>query len=313
MRDKVYTSNKYDASVAVATSLCHDKMYTLPLILDNLNKHLKHVDACYVACNTVDGWPDLDISLLDTSKVPIYSEQVISSPEDTIVARCSAVRNAARNWFLSEKYTHILYLDSDIWLDGIDDAVGSLLSANKHLATGIYPLRDFTSVIVPQIAHPIDVDLDVPTHGGVSNGILNAQYIRPMAYAFGMGIMLVSKEAISKVGFRVGAGLDEYGEDFGFCVDCRSLGYDLAVVPSVSAWHVMDDMTGAKIVIEKDLKFGVVWQDFPTLVTNKYGVWRRGVPRFDISADVISDLGPGFVSGAFQTLRLETKEIRING
>jgi hypothetical protein len=214
---------------------------------------------------------------------------VNSAGKLSTIERIANIREATRKEFLKSDCSHLFFLDADI-IPPVA-CIEKLASHRAAIATGIYPLRDFSQIHLPAL-----------TEGKTGKPLFGAPYVQRSVDGFGMGCMLIRRDVLEKTEFRQGADLSKLGEDYGFCVDS---GHKVLVDPAVSCWHVHSNGVAGRFAVGK-ARAGVVWEGSARHATNQFGRWERGVPRYDLSPEKIRQLGPEFVSGRYTPVQVET-------
>lgn len=130
---------------------------------------------------------------------------------------------------INEKYTHVLWLDSDMVFNA--DILDDLLFCGKDFVTGIYHARrkGYASVIFKSIE---------------INGIERFEEYPNETFQIagcGFGCVLTSVEMLSSVCLHYGTcftPLPSLGEDIAFCKRAKDLGYKLWCEPTVICGHI---------------------------------------------------------------------------
>lgn len=130
---------------------------------------------------------------------------------------------------INEKYTHVLWLDSDMVFNA--DILDDLMFCGKDFVTGIYHARrkGYASVIFKSIE--------------INNITRFEEYPNePFQIAgCGFGCVLTSTEMLSSVCLHFGTcftPLQSLGEDIAFCKRAKDLGYKLWCEPTVVCGHI---------------------------------------------------------------------------
>ena len=188
----------------------------------------------------------------------------------------SRARNASAAWALSEDFTHLLFLDSDISFDPVD--IFRLLEADKDVAVGLYPKKYYNRSKMESLAkhspHVFDAQESwkpLATDFSTEFNIKNFQQAKEgkiftVDYA-ATGFMLIKTDVFRKIidkrpdlkytndvdgymsadpayfydFFRVGVNPSSRkyeSEDYGFCELWRSIGGEIHVVPEIKLTHI---------------------------------------------------------------------------
>lgn len=271
---------KNKSKVLLATSIGPGKEYAVPIVQDTATWIEGADDTLLVADGVEVG------TVVDAVMYLAESEEKLNR-----IARIARVRARTRMHFLGAgDWTHLFFLDADVVPPA--NIIPRLLAAKAPIATGIYPLRDFSAVFMPAV-----------TMGASGKRIVGAVHITTKAQAFGMGCMLIERDVLQRTEFRSGEALKELGEDYGFCIDS---GEDVTVDPSVSCWHVHSDGTAGRLAVE-EVRYGVMWEGSSMYGQNKFGSWVLGEPKYDLSQDKIDQLGPEFSVGQFTPVKVESR------
>lgn len=130
---------------------------------------------------------------------------------------------------INEKYTHVLWLDSDMVFNA--DILDDLMFCGKDFVTGIYHARrkGYASVIFKSIEiNNIERFEEYPNEPFQIAGC-------------GFGCVLTSAEMLSSVCLHFGTcftPLQSLGEDIAFCKRAKDLGYKLWCEPTVVCGHI---------------------------------------------------------------------------
>lgn len=130
---------------------------------------------------------------------------------------------------INEKYTHVLWLDSDMVFNA--DIFDDLMFCGKDFVTGIYHARrkGYASVIFKSIEiNSIERFEEYPNEPFQIAGC-------------GFGCVLTSVEMLSSVCLHYGTcftPLQSLGEDIAFCKRAKDLGYKLWCEPTVVCGHI---------------------------------------------------------------------------
>lgn len=131
---------------------------------------------------------------------------------------------------INEKYTHVLWLDSDMVFN--DSVLDDLMFSGKDFVTGIYHARrkGYASVIFKEI----DLQKGVERFEEYPTDTFRIQ-------GCGFGCVLVTAEMLSAVCLHFGTcftPMANLGEDIAFCKRAQDLGYKLWCEPSVVCGHI---------------------------------------------------------------------------
>lgn len=138
-------------------------------------------------------------------------------------------RDAIANRAINEKYTHVLWLDSDMVFD--DNILGNLLSCGEKFVSGIYHARrkGYASTIFKSIeTDKVERFEEYPKEPFTIAGC-------------GFGCVLTSVEILSLVSLHFGTCFTPFqnlGEDIAFCKRATNLGYKLWCEPKVVCGHI---------------------------------------------------------------------------
>ena len=194
----------------------------------------------------------------------------------TFESLISRARNASAAWALSEDFTHLLFLDSDISFDPVD--IFRLLEADKDVTVGLYPKKYYNRTKMEALAqhspHVFDADeswkplaTDFSTEFSIEDfRRAKTGEIFTVNYA-ATGFMLIKTDVFRKIidkrpdlrytndvdgymsanpayfydFFRVGVNPSSgkyESEDYGFCELWRSVGGKIHVVPKIKLKHI---------------------------------------------------------------------------
>jgi len=194
----------------------------------------------------------------------------------TFESLISRARNASVAWALSDDFTHLLFLDSDICFDPAD--IFRLLEADKDVTVGLYPKKYYNRSKMENLAkhspHVFDAKeswKSLATDFSTEFSIDNFRQVKmgemfTVDYA-ATGFMLIKTDVFRKIidkrpdlkytndvdgymsanpayfydFFRVGVNPSSgkyESEDYGFCELWRSLGGEIHVVPQVKLKHM---------------------------------------------------------------------------
>lgn len=208
------------------------------------------------------------------------------------VDRIARARNEIRKHFLDSDFTHLYFHDADVIPPA--DILKRLLALNAPIATGLCPLRNWGQVAIPTMSEAVN---------GTGETMYGAQHLEGGVLACGMACCLIERSVLERVEFRQGKELGGVSEDFKFCQDA---GVSPVMDDGAICWHVDADGTAGRIVVGEPQR-GIVYEGQPHFVSNKYGPWQAGVPRFDLTEDQIALHGPDFTARDFRQLKLETR------
>lgn len=263
--------------VLVASSIGPGKEYAIPILENTLNNVTVGLEEYIVA-------DEVSVEYSDYNMRPVEEKL-------TRIQRIARVREKTRQHFLKGDWTHLFFLDADIlppaW------AVEKLLAHKAPIATGLYPLRDFSSIELPAVVEGLS-----------GKTVYGPKYFESKVDAFGMGCMLIERSVLKKTKFRQGDALNSTGEDYGFCMDA---GVKVVLDHTVNCWHVHSNMIAGRFDLQ-DVTAGVVWEGSARYAINKYGKWERGKPKYHLKADQIAKLGPEFKVGQFTPVKVETRK-----
>ena len=213
------------AYILIASSVGPGKEYVrhlLPGVLVNLAR------ACSQPCElltTFDG--------IEPFEVPGSAQRLSAVDHLTIDGRLARMRESQRKYFLSRRFTHLYWHDSDMVPPvGIID---HLLALGAPIASGIYNLRGDNEGKMPIRMLPESAGCTPPSADETISIPVDGTLIYP--HAAGMGCMLVAREVLQKTPFRCPESYQgrEWGEDIRWCLDT---GHKVAVDISQSCWHI---------------------------------------------------------------------------
>jgi len=174
-------------------------------------------------------------NIREVSKQLNNVEVLVTHPDtQEIVDICGINREAIRTYFLAGDWTHLVFIDSDMFVP--QNMIEVLLSHNKDLVSGVYlngvKDKEGRKRILPMVwatnregnrAQASIIDLLIP------------RLIK--AYAAGLGCCLIARGILKKVSFKQYSETGN-GEDFQFFMDARNAGYDLWVDTRVQCPHI---------------------------------------------------------------------------
>lgn len=161
--------------------------------------------------------------------------------------RVDALRDSAADLALSEKFTHLLYLDADnIW--PTDTLKRLLTHADLGIVGGLYVMRNepFAPVALKDGFVP---DGDSVTHYYHDKDAIDSGDLREVD-VLGMGCTLVPTNVFRDLGSRPwfeyannADGWPVVTEDVPFCQKAKALGYRIWLDPTISCGHVTQMVT----------------------------------------------------------------------
>lgn len=282
-----------EPKVLLATSLGPGKDYTRPF-LGKAVKQLEGVADVHIVYDNVN--PGEEIRECSARPAGAFQNVIQGEMPEARYCRLAVVRERARQYFLAGDWTHLYFHDADMICPA--DSIPRLLAHDLLFVSGLYSNRGSETPNLPvrwnanEIAHQF--------------GSLIPEGDLLQCAAFGMGCMLIRRDALEAVGFTVSEEVAVHGEDTRWLLDAeKAINTSLGLDTTLSCWHVGDDGRAARLTLA-DAAPCVVWMDTPHIIRNHFGLWERGEPRFQVDEEIISQLGPGFETGAFRRLGLET-------
>lgn len=135
----------------------------------------------------------------------------------------ACMRNEVVKHFLEDKYSHLLFLDSDMIFP--DDTIQRLLSWKKDIVSGIYSFKT-------QPPKPVFS----PKQGAcIDNGLLEVEVA-------GAGCLMIKKDVFKTLEppyfLEESDGSDRIGEDVYFCRKAREAGYKVFIDWNVGCGHI---------------------------------------------------------------------------
>jgi hypothetical protein len=279
------------AKVMVATSVGPGKEYAYPFLWKTMEALAGKGKCDYL---TVFDGVELPPG------VPGYRFKMDPAPDDMPkVDRISRVREATRIWFLDHpEYSHLYFHDCDV-IPPLD-IIPRLLMEPGQIASGLCPLRGWGDIGVPIVSLSLD---------GREAEMFGVQHLQGDVVAVGMACCLIERSVLERTPFRQGEALGGVSEDFKFCLDAgQNCGAFISLDPSCACWHVdHNGLAGRLTVGEKE--FGAVYEDSPAFVNNKFGAWKAGTPRFDLTFAQMAELGPGWTVAEMEPVTLEVRPV----
>jgi len=145
-------------------------------------------------------------------------------------------RKMVRGRFLSDDYTHLFFVDSDVICPS--DSLKKLLARDKDIVCGRFWYRDapkgrtlwFWKKQPMKISHRTGVwMLDFIPNEMIKDSLMEID-------ASGFGAILIKRKPLQKIKFRKSQN-DHYGVDIHFCFDVKRIGYKIYGDPKVVCDH----------------------------------------------------------------------------
>ena len=333
-------------SVLVVTSLAPGKEYCLPFLGTVLSR-LQGVSDYLLLLDGVDISEDAEIIVgesprrrgkkrLGAGASPVASpayflqqlhaagkvvrlpdwEELPGKAAANTLARCARMREAARQYFLAgaangaSKWTHLYFHDCDIIPP--PDIVPRLLRYGREMASGLYCIRGVSEAAIPLMAAEGTGGPLAEMAEKLALGDQEAPTFE--AVGFGMGAMLIGREALARTAFRPRAYFEQEwfnGEDYQFCLDAVEQVQELPLVEiTLGCWHVDRDGMAARLQVGTEVRPGVLYADAGWGGRTRLGVFHKGVPRFDIPEAEWENLGPSFLVKPCREVSLERRHWR---
>jgi len=152
-------------------------------------------------------------------------------------------RRMVRGRFLSDDYTHLFFIDSDVICPS--DALKKLLARDTNIICAKFNYRDppkgrtlwFIKKKPVKISHKTGVwMIDFISNERLEWHKNNTGSDLISIDACGFGAILIKKEVLQKIKFRKSQN-DHYGVDINFCFDAKKIGYKIYGDPSVFCDH----------------------------------------------------------------------------
>ncbi|MEK6826127.1 MAG: hypothetical protein AABX90_00685, partial [Nanoarchaeota archaeon] len=189
-------------------------------------------------------YSNYDVLLADNSKADDFSKKLQErginviriEHSDAPKKRIIDSRNALREAVLEKNYDYFLSLEQDV-IPPLD-IIKKFISHNKEVVTGIY----FNHY--PGLNEPISlafIETGIKGYGmrTLSDEELNSNRLLKIN-ACGLGCVLIAKEILKKIKFRIDPRFDEF-DDMPFCRDIRDKNIELYADTSVKCILLLKD------------------------------------------------------------------------
>jgi hypothetical protein len=191
----------------------------------------------------------VDILLASTSDDAAFNERINKIGQEVLFVpaqptkyqRVIAARNMIIEKFLAGSWTHLFFVDADIFLPV--DAAQKLMESEKAIVSGVYlsPLNIQGRAVILPVAY--DMAHDPAFRAPIPVAAILSDQIRKV-HSVGFGCCMLAREVLENVKLRPYQGGDA-SEDIFFCIDAREKGYDTflntAVWAKHHAWKVGDE------------------------------------------------------------------------
>jgi hypothetical protein len=296
--------------VLLCTSIAASKLYVLGFLRYTVSKIVAGA-GCQVDVHIVDDGGVLQPEYAPESWIvqTLTATETRGALDGGVYAR---VRALGRQAMLDGEYNHLYWHDADIIPPG--DIVAKLLSSYHAIRCGLNNVRGQKGVCLP---YSFQDGGDAAACIGGLVGLLEDEACPGNYWAktASMACALIPRSAIEAISFR---NPDEYAANYWFEDIKWFRDHAAASGPpgeshvlldtSLSCWHVDSDGTASRVIVGEPAA-GAIWTETPHLVKNRFGEWSRFTPRFDLSAEDVASLPPGFVSGVYPRTSLEIKSI----
>ncbi len=275
--------------VLMAIPLGPGKEYMLPHLLKIARSiegvdHIRFVFDCILPVHFVEDFG------------PGESYEIIPTPRlDSAFGNVARARERLRQFAIEGGWSHVYWHDADMLPP--TDVVGQLLLAGDgKLSTGTYLIRGYSVPIMPIVkAEEANIDLANITRMADASLMRSKEKVI-QAKCYGFGCMLTACSILKKTPFRPAEFWEQgpaYGEDYQWMIDA---GRNANVVVDCAVWHFDSNNGGDGTRIRfGELRPAITWTGDPARVSNKYGGFIQGVPRFDLPAQAAEDLSGDFL------------------
>ncbi len=190
-------------------------------------------------------YQDFDVLFVDNSASDWYEKRLGQALEQRFPGRWTVLRAAgqgrfdrilksrerAREFFLENPYSQVLFVDSDIILP--PEAVMTFLQSGEELATGIY-LNVFSQGGEPAIRPCVFIDVQGGARHASLQEVLREE--RLVIGAAGLGCTFASRRVVEACPFRLNS--RGTGEDIMFYRDAVALGVVPVALSSIKCLHL---------------------------------------------------------------------------
>lgn len=297
---------KQQPTILIAATIGKGKEYTLPYLRGAVIRASVASDVLYAFDGIEYPWDSGLASNEFDLYVPPFDDD--EGDEFYYYKKIGWVREQVRQYFLKGKWDYLYFHDCDMLPpDGI---VGRLLQHKRHITTGLYVHRSsiepiFSAVtLLPLLSDSLDpFNYDL---------IQMSPFCEDLEVkAFGMGCMLISREAMEKVSFadiqysHTGA----TGEDYGWCYAAHDAGFGRVLVDaSEICWHCDDLGWAVRPVFGEQTNCGMYIGNQHE-VGNAYGRWQHGVIRTGLEKWQMDSLGAEFLRGRGAMVSVERQRV----
>tara|TARA_Y100000310_G_scaffold338661_1_gene429001 strand:+ start:1837 stop:2520 length:684 start_codon:yes stop_codon:yes gene_type:complete len=189
-------------------------------------------------------YPNYDILLVDNSQTEEYSKKLqklgLEVKRDKYLERARErivhSRNILREYALENNYDYFLSLEQDVIPP--KDVLEQLLQHGKEVVTGVY----FTKYTIQ--GKPVLKPLLWKAKGKTLEFVEEEKIIQPqliIVKASGLGCVLISREVLEKISFRLSEENTTY-DDMTFCEDLHKQGISLYADTAIKCKHLITGM-----------------------------------------------------------------------
>lgn len=182
------------------------------------------------------------MDLLNTKAVSDYTIDFYFRTGDGLISRA---RNELGKYFLNHpnKYDYLMFIDDDITWDHKKKPIDKLISCNKDIVCGIYPIRDNT--LRPACrTKDMQALIEAKKYNG-QKSIIPKNKVFEIEFANG-GFLLIKRKCLEEIykfsPFPFTCNVDKNGEylseDYAFCYRAKRIGYKIWADSTIKLGHI---------------------------------------------------------------------------
>jgi len=226
-------------SVLLCSSIGPGKEYSVPFLMAAIDA-ITGIDAAHVVMDEVP-----HVSPFQAQRVDVVFKDFDDGGESTCIhGRLARNREYQRKYFLRGNWTHLYWHDGDMMPPA--DIIERLLAHDTYIASGAYLMRGRTNPVQPMITRLYDPSQSIADDAATDTLKMMDGCVWPIGY--GQGCMLVNRETLEMVPYRVPQAYTEfgYGEDLQWCLDAITVSGRPTVDMTIPVWHVDSDGNGIR-------------------------------------------------------------------